>query len=148
MFRSILVPVDLAADTGKRRALAMAADLAERYGAELHVLTVLPDFGMSIVGSFFDDDFAKRAEAEVVQQLEGFCREHLPASVNAHRHVARGSIYDEILRAQKRLGCDSIVMGSHRPMLKDYLLGPNAARVVRHAPCSVLVVRGEPLPAA
>jgi nucleotide-binding universal stress UspA family protein len=34
-----------------------------------------------------------------------------------------------------------IVMASHRPELKDYLLGPNAARVVRHAECSVLVVR-------
>ncbi len=32
-------------------------------------------------------------------------------------------------------------IGSHRPELKDYLLGPNAARVVRHANCSVLVVR-------
>ena len=36
---------------------------------------------------------------------------------------------------------DLIVMGSHRPELRDYLLGPNAARVVRHAPCSVVVVR-------
>jgi nucleotide-binding universal stress UspA family protein len=34
-----------------------------------------------------------------------------------------------------------IVLASHRPELKDYLLGPNAARVVRHAKCSVLVVR-------
>ena len=36
---------------------------------------------------------------------------------------------------------DLIVMASHRPELKDFLLGPNAARVVRHANCSVLVVR-------
>lgn len=32
-------------------------------------------------------------------------------------------------------------MAAHRPALKDYLLGPNAARVVRHSNCSVLVVR-------
>jgi nucleotide-binding universal stress UspA family protein len=32
-------------------------------------------------------------------------------------------------------------MGSHRPNMSDYLIGPNAARVVRHAPVSVLVVR-------
>ena len=37
---------------------------------------------------------------------------------------------------------DLIVMASHRPELKDYLIGPNAARVVRHADCSVQVVRG------
>lgn len=39
------------------------------------------------------------------------------------------------------LGADLIVMASQRPELKDYLLGPNAARVVRHAEQSVLVVR-------
>jgi len=36
---------------------------------------------------------------------------------------------------------DLIVVGSHRPAMKDYLLGTNAARVVRHARCSVLVAR-------
>ncbi len=48
---------------------------------------------------------------------------------------------EKILKAVEETGCDLIVMASHRPALKDYLLGPNAARVVRHANCSVLVVR-------
>jgi nucleotide-binding universal stress UspA family protein len=65
----------------------------------------------------------------------------VPQGLRLHEHVAQGSIYDEVLRAARELGCDCIVMGSHRPELKDYLLGPNAARVVRHAPCSVMVVR-------
>ena len=34
-----------------------------------------------------------------------------------------------------------LVVGSHRPAMKDYLLGTNAARVVRHAGRSVLVAR-------
>ena len=34
-----------------------------------------------------------------------------------------------------------IVMASHDPVLSDYLLGSVAARVVRHAHCSVLVAR-------
>ena len=41
----------------------------------------------------------------------------------------------------KEIGADLIVMGSHRPELADYLLGANAAKVVRHADCSVMVVR-------
>lgn len=56
--------------------------------------------------------------------------------------VANGTVYEEILKAAKETKCDFIVMASHRPELKDYLLGPNAARVVRHAECSVLVIRG------
>ncbi len=141
MFSSILVPVDLAAQSGKRRALAVAADMASRYDADLTVMTVIPDFGMSIVGSFFDERFAEHAMSEAAARLHQFCADHVPAGLRVHEHVGRGPIYDEILRAARELGCDCIVMGSHRPELKDYLLGPNAARVVRHAPCSVMVVR-------
>jgi len=141
MFSSILVPVDLAANSGKRRALAVAADMARRYEADLTVMTVIPDFGMSIVGSFFEADFAERAMAEVASRLRAFCAEHVPGDLRLHKHVAQGPIYDAILRAAGELGCDCIVMGSHRPQLKDYLLGPNAARVVRHAACTVMIVR-------
>jgi nucleotide-binding universal stress UspA family protein len=39
------------------------------------------------------------------------------------------------------MNADLIVLAAHRPELKDYLLGPNASRVVRHAKCSVYVIR-------
>lgn len=141
MFKAILAPVDLAAGASSQKSVAVAADMAARYDADLHVMTVIPDYGMSIVGSFFDEHFAERAVAEAGDLLRDFCAEHIPESLRRHEHVARGSIYDELLRAADRLGVDCIVMGAHRPALKDYLLGPNAARVVRHAPCSVVVVR-------
>ncbi len=50
-------------------------------------------------------------------------------------------IYEEVLRAAERLGADLIVMAAHRPELSDYLIGPNSARVVRHARQSVLILR-------
>jgi nucleotide-binding universal stress UspA family protein len=55
--------------------------------------------------------------------------------------VATGKAYEEILHAAREAGSDLIVIGSHKPELRDYLLGPNAARVVRHSKCSVYVVR-------
>ena len=57
--------------------------------------------------------------------------------------MATGTAYEEILTTARSFGADLIVMASHRPELKDYLLGPNAARVVRHSDVSVLVVRGQ-----
>jgi len=45
------------------------------------------------------------------------------------------------LRLAGQVGVDLIVMGSHRSNMEDYLLGPNAAHVVSHGNCSVLVVR-------
>jgi len=140
MFKTILLPIDLASEESWRRPLALAAGLA-RAGGVLHVVTVLPDFGMSIVGSYFDKDFEARAVKDMTARLEGWMTENIPADVTAEAHVTHGSIYEEIMRAADRLGCDAIVIGAHRPELKDFLLGPNAARVVRHAKQSVLVVR-------
>ena len=56
-------------------------------------------------------------------------------------HVTSGSVYGGILEVAERCGADLIVLASHRPEMKDYLLGANASRVVRHARCSVMVVR-------
>ncbi len=41
----------------------------------------------------------------------------------------------------EKIGVDCIVVGSHKPGLQDYFLGSTASRVVRHAPCSVHVLR-------
>ena len=41
----------------------------------------------------------------------------------------------------EEIGADCIVVSSHKPGLQDYLLGSTAARVVRHAPCSVHIMR-------
>ena len=52
-----------------------------------------------------------------------------------------GTVYDEVLAAAKVVKADLIITGSHKPNVSDYLLGSNAARIMRHAECSVLVVR-------
>lgn len=65
----------------------------------------------------------------------------VPPEVELRPHVLHGTIYDEILRAADTLQIDVIVTASHRPAFRDNLPGPNSARVVRHARCSVYVVR-------
>ena len=52
-----------------------------------------------------------------------------------------GGIGGGILHLAEQLEADLIVLASHRPEMRDWLIGANAARVVRHARCSVLVVR-------
>jgi nucleotide-binding universal stress UspA family protein len=69
-------------------------------------------------------------------------RDRVPANLQVDCHVVHGTVYEKILELAAEVGADLIVMASHRPELKDFLIGPNAARVVRHAKISVLVVRG------
>ena len=141
MPKTVLMPVDLNDEKSWRLALAEALAMLRARGGVLHVVSVLPDFGMAMVGNFFRQDFEQEALKTFGQALADWVIEHVPEDIEVHPHVLHGSIYDEILRAADKLKADVIVIGSHRPELKDYLLGPNAARVVRHAKQSVYVVR-------
>jgi nucleotide-binding universal stress UspA family protein len=143
MFSSILLPIDLSAEPSWKKAAPVAVKMARDDGIPLHVVTVLPDFGMSVVGSYFKSGYEKTALHEIGQALSAWVDRNIPDDVEVHPHVLHGRVYDEIITAAERLGVDAIVMGSHRPELSDYLLGPNAARVVRHAKQSVFVVRGD-----
>ena len=141
MYNNILLTVDLNEEASWKKALPTAVGLSKYSGAKLHVATIVPDFGMAMVGGFFPDDFEKKARNEVEEKLAVFCAEHVPSEIEVERIVRNGTVYEVILKIAGEIGCDLIVMGSHRPELADYLLGPNAARVVRHANCSVMVVR-------
>ena len=112
------------------------------FGARLHAVTVLPVFGSGVVGSYFPADFEERVSVDAEEKLTVLVRDNVPSNLDVARHVAHGTVYEEILRLAGEIDADLIVMASHRPELKDYLIGPNAARVVRHADMSVLVVRG------
>jgi nucleotide-binding universal stress UspA family protein len=141
MYRNILLPVDLSDEHSWRKALPTALALRETFQAALHVMTVVPDFGLPMVGQFFPEGYEAKAHAHVAAQLEDFVAAQVPEGVAVKRIVATGKIYQQILRVAEQIGADLVVMGSHHPELSDYLLGPNAARVVRHADCSVMVVR-------
>ncbi len=141
MFKEILLPVDLGDPGSSNKALSAAVELSQGAGARLHVMTVVPGFGMSIISQYFPEDFEEKSLAGAAQQLDDYIGANIPSDIATKAIVANGTIYEEILRVAAETGSDLIVMTSQRPELKDYLLGPNAARVVRHANCSVLVVR-------
>ncbi len=141
MFKEILLPVDLGDPGSSEMALSVAVELSRGAGARLQVLTVVPGFSMSIISQYFHEDFEKKSQAGAAQQLTDYIGANISSDIATQAIVANGTIYEEILRVAAKTGCDLIVVASHRPALKDYLLGPNASRVVRHANCSVLVVR-------
>lgn len=142
MFKTILLPIDLDEESSWEKALPAALLHAQSDGGSLTLVTVIPDFGESMVGTYFPSNFSDTARTKVGAALEAFRTTHVPANVKSKAVVRAGSIYHEIITVAEEIGADLIVLASHRPALSDYLLGPNAARVVRHVRCSVLVVRG------
>lgn len=141
MFSDILLPIDLNHESSWRKALPVALKLVESFGARLHLMTVIPDYGMAIVGQFFPQDYEAQALEIAREALHKFAEDHLPKDVAAQHIICHGTVYEEIIKEAKAIGADLVIMTAHRPELRDYLLGPNAARVVRHAPISVMVIR-------
>lgn len=143
MSKTILCAVDINRPEAERKVLEIALKLADLDQAQLDVITVVPDFGMSVVGAYFQEHHIETAKDSAGDLLRQFVADVAgPERDQGIRHVvAMGNVYDEVLRAAELEGSDLIVIGAHRPDLKDYLLGPNASRVVRHSNCSVYVVR-------
>lgn len=141
MYTNVLVPLDLSDKHSWRKALPTAVALCEAFQAKLNVMTVVPEFGLPMVGQMFPEGYEAKLRQQAAKQLKALVADQVPDAVPTRRIIAEGKIYREILRAAETIQADLIVMGSHHPELKDYLLGPNAAKVVRHADCSVMVVR-------
>lgn len=143
MSNSVLCAVDVSNGDDDIKVIQKAAQLAALDGAQLDVVAVVPDFGMSQVGAFFGKDHHEEMMADAKSRLNALVVRALDTAQNDKvRHVvATGRAYEEVLTLAKKTDASLIVVGAHKADLTDYLLGPNAARVVRHARCSVHVVR-------
>ena len=140
MYKCIVLAVDLAEPTPAPKGLTEAVELAKAGGGELRLVNVqpvIPATFMEYVPVDFDVEQSNRAKEALEAILASV---DLPAERKSA--VARaGGIYHELLQEASDWGADLIVVGSHRPVMSDYLLGSNAKTIVRHAQCSVLVVR-------
>ena len=141
MFKEILLPIDLDEPSSWAKALPAAVELCRSSLGRLHILTVVPEFRRPGVIEFLPNDYERRVLAEANRRLNGLIEEKVPPAVHTRPIVATGTIYKVIIDTADGIPADLIVMASHRPELQDYLLGPNAARVVRHSSRSVMVVR-------
>lgn len=143
MTKSVLCAVDISHPGEDANVLKKAAQLAEMENAQLDVITVVPDYGTSLVGGFFNEGHHDQMMKHAKEQLNTQVTNALGEAKNANvRHiVVFGKTYEEVLNAANKAGSNLIVVGAHKPDFADYLLGPNAARIVRHSTCSVYVVR-------
>jgi nucleotide-binding universal stress UspA family protein len=140
MFKTILVPVDLGEFEAAKPAIDKAVELAQSSDGTLrliHVRSIVPVTYMEFMPPTFDEEQQGESETRLAALAAGV---DLPAE-RVSAVVRLGSIYAEVLDEAEKTGSDLIVIGSHRPTMATFLLGSNASTIVRHARCSVLVVR-------
>lgn len=147
MFKSILVPIDLADMEVARPAIKAAVELAEASGGSIRLVSVRSLMPVTYM-EYVPADFDMTAKADAEREMAGIVAEIPLPSGRVDSVVRLGSIYGEVLEEAKDWNADLIVVGSHRPSMATYLIGSNAKTIVRHAPCSVLVIREKAPPAA
>jgi nucleotide-binding universal stress UspA family protein len=140
MFKTILVPVDLAEIEAAKPAIEKAVELAQSGEGTLRLVYVRPVVPVTYM-EFMPPAFEEEQQAEAEKTLAELASTvNLPAE-RVSAVVRFGSIYNEVLDEAEKTGADLVVIGSHRPTMATFLLGSNASTIVRHARCSVLVVR-------
>ncbi len=141
MYETVLMPLDLNERSSWEKALPAAGELCRASGGTLHVMTVLPGYGMNLVGHYFPEGAEEEAEAMALDELKKITAELVPEGIALEHSVVLGAVHEQILATAERIGADPIVMAASRAGLADFLLGDNAYRVVRRYPNSVMVVR-------
>jgi nucleotide-binding universal stress UspA family protein len=140
MFKSILVPIDLADTDLAKPAIATAVSLSQASNGTIRLLNVL-QMTPVMLAEYVPADFDVQQRQSSEDALAIVAREAGLEPSRISSVVRQGGIYHEILEEAQAIKADLIVMTSHRPAMKTYFLGSNAGHVVRYAKCSVLVVR-------
>ena len=140
MFKKILVPVDTAEPAVAEPALHFAAQLAALSNAAVRLIYVLPT-APSYARELLPPGLAaerERADRATLQEMAK--KANVPADFFSIA-LRTGAVADEVLAEADFWGAHLIVIGAHSPSLRAYLLGSNAEKILRHANCSVMVVR-------
>ncbi|MFT6387071.1 MAG: nucleotide-binding universal stress UspA family protein [Cellvibrionaceae bacterium] len=141
MFKKILIPIDLEETALAEKAVEIAIDQARKHGAEIHVLTVFPGFGMPLVASFFPENAMQDALNKVSEHLKKYVSETFPDDINTYAIVTEGNPSEQVLHQAKKTKADLIIIPSHNRSASEFFLGSCATKVVSHAECSVMVIK-------
>ena len=140
-FKSIIVPIDFSEPS--ITALDYALALAMEFGSQIHLVHVL-EFP-AVFNSTANPSYAtwdREARKSATARLAELVDEKVDELISANSELRFGRAYKAICETALEQKADLIVIGTHGfTGLKHLLLGSTAERVIRHAPCSVLVVR-------
>ena len=133
----ILVPVDFS--NASEAAMRYAITLAEKFSGQIvlvHAVEPVP-YALSMAamtGTFL----VERNETDLHKFADQFSKPHLIRDVCAHI----GPAFEVIIEAARQFEADLIILSIHRAHgLRHLLTGDTVSKVVREAPCSVLVTR-------
>ncbi len=136
MFNTILIPIDIGHTDEVKNVINIAAANGNK-DARIILLNIVEDIPKWAAAEL-PDGFQQKSLQTAQEELNAIAN---ASDIKTDADARIGHPYQTILDVAKEKGAELIIIASHQPGLQDYLLGSTAAKVVRHARCSVLVVR-------
>ncbi len=139
-FKRILAPTDFSEPSYE--ALDLAVELAQHFGAELHLLHAVPPLHVvpvpvNVEVPLYEMEMREAAERSMQDLIE----QRIPKELTVFSSVVWGDPADEIIAYQKENQVDLIVIATHgRGGWKRFVFGSVTEKVVRHPTCPVLTV--------
>lgn len=141
--KKILFPTDFSKSSDY--ALQYAISIATAFKAKLYILHVIEGAHREdyfLVLTLTSEEIEKKLKEEAQKNLEKLVSKNLSQEIEFETSVKSGTPFVEIIRAAKQESIDLIVMSSHgKSGISEILIGSVAERVMRKAPCPVLVVK-------
>jgi len=150
--RRILVATDFSECS--KEAIDSAARLAESFSAELYLLHAFEPPFYTIEGRDTGihpevDRWVRELREQESKRLEGEVEVVRRRGIKVHPAFKEGPPSEEIIKAAEEFGADLVVLGTHgRRGVDRLVMGSVAERVMRKAPCSVLIIRERRAPGA
>jgi nucleotide-binding universal stress UspA family protein len=147
-YRRILIPTDLS--LASRPAFPVGALLARTFGSEVLAIHVVPPAPAAILSGVYGVTVPTEATLrQLCVPTEAALWKFLQSDfkgIAVRAEVRSGLVWDRIVDAARIERADLIVMSTHgHDSLGDSIVGSNTERVVRHAPCPVLIVGAAPV---
>lgn len=138
--KNILVPVDFSECS--RKALQYALAFAQQSKACVWLVYVLEPYVPIPEMTAMNVDLTRKQLLITAKSELKSLRQTIPEEVASEVLLREGSPYVEVVKAAQEMEADLIVISTHgRTGLAHVFMGSTAERIVRHAPCPVLVVR-------
>ncbi|QKF68539.1 universal stress protein [Arcobacter venerupis] len=140
MFKNILVTIHLQYLENHPKVLSTALKVLDPEG-KMTLLFVNENMKHGSVSPLMEETNQKNYNKDALEQLKEIADKNLVPREKVTFKIREGVSHQEILEESIKIKADTIIMMASRPGLKNYFIGTTAERVIRHANCSVFVLR-------
>ena len=141
MYKKILVAIDVFREKNAEKLCKTANDMAKMNDAEVRLVSVVPDYGLPLVATYFPKDAQDKVKHEMSSMLKKYATEYIDGKVTAT--LRQGKRARNIVDEASEWGADLVIIGCRKKASRDNIrvLGACSSSVADRVNCSVIVVR-------